>query len=107
MKKPQRQFPIMILAGPAERARASAKGIELRGSVPWAMIKRHDYQARRNHDQSLEVLESRGGLSPMEALAVLTDRRFQEVQHLTTAQVDAELDRLVAEWEAKQPDWPP
>jgi len=45
-------------------------------AVPWVTIEPHEAQARRNHDQSLERLAQRGGLSPMEAVLVLEDRRW-------------------------------
>ncbi len=45
-------------------------------SIPWAMIAPHEAQALRNHDQSLEVLARRCGLSASEALDVLADRKW-------------------------------
>jgi hypothetical protein len=42
--------------------------------LPWALIAPHEAQARANHRQSLERLAQRGGLDPIEAYAVLTDR---------------------------------
>lgn len=53
----ERRFPIM--GGP---------------SIPWSLIAPHERQAQANHDQSLETLAARGGLSPIEAVAVLHDR---------------------------------
>lgn len=35
-------------------------------SVPWAFVEAFRAQAERNHDQTLEVLASRGGLAPEE-----------------------------------------
>jgi len=43
-------------------------------SIPWRVIAPHEAQAQRNHDQSLERLAERGGLSPAEALLVLDDK---------------------------------
>ena len=40
-------------------------------AIPWEMIAPHEWQAKKNHDQSLDVLASRGGLGPEEALCVL------------------------------------
>lgn len=40
-------------------------------SIPWKMIEPCEAQAQRNHDQSLTRLAERGGLSPVEAYAVL------------------------------------
>jgi hypothetical protein len=39
-----------------------------------AMLAPHEEQARKNHDQSLDVLAKRGGISHNEALAILEDR---------------------------------
>jgi hypothetical protein len=44
-------------------------------SVPWELLAPHEKQAQRNHDQSLETLASRCGLSPTEMVAILEDRR--------------------------------
>ena len=43
-------------------------------SIPWDIIAGHEEQAYHNHGQSLELLASRGGLSPCEAVAILEDR---------------------------------
>ena len=42
-------------------------------AIPLNVIEPHDEQAQRNHSQSLTRLAERGGLSPLEALLVLTD----------------------------------
>ena len=43
-------------------------------AIPWDALAPHERQAERNHDQSLETLARRGGLSPCEAVAILEDR---------------------------------
>ena len=45
-------------------------------SVPWRIVQRHAWQAKRNHEQTLERLAERGGLSPAELLCVLNDRHW-------------------------------
>ena len=45
-------------------------------SIPWEVIAPHERQANVNHGQSLETLARRGGLSPYELLAVLSDQPF-------------------------------
>ena len=40
-------------------------------SVPWSAMVPHEYQALKNHGQSLEKLASRGGLGSFEAWAVV------------------------------------
>ena len=62
----RQQFPIMI---------DSWK----RAHLPWELFEPHEAQAQRNHYQSLTRLAERGGLSPAEALAVLEDRKFQDM----------------------------
>jgi hypothetical protein len=41
--------------------------------IPWAAIEKHEKQALLNHSQTLKRLAQRGGLSPAEAIAVLTN----------------------------------
>lgn len=43
-------------------------------SIPWRVIAPFEFQAQRNHSQSLERLHERGGLSVLEAIAVLQAR---------------------------------
>ena len=52
-------------------------------SVPWHWIAPHEAQALRNHGQSLEKLNSRGGLSPYELYAVIHDVHSREIRHVT------------------------
>ncbi len=42
--------------------------------IPWDFVSPHEAQAITNHGQTLETLARRGGLSPEELYAVLTDR---------------------------------
>lgn len=46
-------------------------------TVPWGLVAPHEAQAKANHGQSLETLNQRGGLSPIELLAVLEDREYR------------------------------
>lgn len=45
-------------------------------AIPFDLLKPHEVQAVRNHQQTLARLAERGGLSPCEALAVLEDRKY-------------------------------
>jgi hypothetical protein len=63
-------------------------------SIPWAVIAPHEEQARRNHGQTLQRLAERGGLSPAEAVAVLTDQPWRSMPD--GPEVAAELNRLIA-----------
>jgi hypothetical protein len=48
-------------------------------SVPWKVVAPHERQAQINHDQSLETLASRGGLTLCELAAVLEDRPWRKM----------------------------
>jgi hypothetical protein len=62
----ERQFPIM-----ASYRRAYP---DLPRSIPWRLLAPHEAQAKRNHGgQDLETLARRGGLDPVEMIAVLDD----------------------------------
>jgi hypothetical protein len=59
----ERMFPIQC--GPA---------------IPWSVIAPHERQAQLNHQQDLEMLARRGGLSPCEAIAVIEDRAWHRME---------------------------
>lgn len=61
------------LQAQVDRLEIEGRGFPIMGgpSIPWAMIAPHEAQARKNHDQTLERLAQRGGLSPAEALCVM------------------------------------
>ena len=46
-------------------------------SVDWDLVAPHEAQAQRNHDQTLNRLAERGGLSPSELVTVLEDREWR------------------------------
>ncbi len=74
--EPARTFP--ILATTAERAELAARGMPL--TVPWALVQQHEERAMLNHgQQNLATLAQRGGLCVSELVAVLENRRFQEM----------------------------
>ena len=83
-------------------------------SVPWEFIEPHAAQAMANHDQTLNRLAQRGGLSACEALCAVTGRGFRELLSFSSptrhgetrppkpfserCSCRAELARLVEEW---------
>ena len=67
--------------------------------VPWAMIESHWLQAEKNHQQSLAVLRSRGGLSACEMLAVLEDRPWRAMEY---GEANLKLVQAINAWCAKQ-----
>ncbi len=52
----------------------------LRRVIPWDLIKDHENQAQRNHSQSLQRLNERGGLDPVEMYAVINDLLWRDVK---------------------------
>jgi hypothetical protein len=63
-----RQFPIMV-------GYEGTKG-PCPSWIPWEAIAPYEGHAQENHQQSLERLAERGGLSPVEAFFVMTGRRW-------------------------------
>ena len=53
--------------------------------IDWDFVEPHREQAMRNHDQSLERLAERGGLTPCELLAVLENRKWQAMSDVAAA----------------------
>lgn len=47
-------------------------------SIPWEMIAPFERRAKENHDQTLERLAERGGLSCEEVMAVLLNQRWRD-----------------------------
>jgi hypothetical protein len=46
-------------------------------TISWSVIAGHEAQAKKNHLQSLEKLNQRGGLDLSEFLAVMQDRPWR------------------------------
>lgn len=67
----ERRFPVLYSRG--ERDALSGAPT----TVPWSLLAGHEEQASRNHDQSLERLAERGGLDPVEMLAVIENRKWK------------------------------
>jgi hypothetical protein len=86
---PMKEFPIMFA-----RDRGILNQVQ---SIPWAMIAPHNPQAQSNHSQTLERLAERGGLSACEAVAVLTNRRWEKMESQAAAN---KLNELIATYEA-------
>jgi len=64
---PPATFPVLL----SPRLRREYPGCPR--AVPWALVGPHEAQAARNHHQSLRQLAARGGLDPLELLAVVSD----------------------------------
>ena len=78
-----RMFPVLLPSGRwpevSHAVREDSFPFAVAG-VPWALIAKHQVQARANHGQSLERLAERGGLSAAEAVAVLEDRPYRAMR---------------------------
>lgn len=70
-------------------------------SIPWSLIEPHRKRAMRNHDQTLERLAERGGLSPKEIMCVLEDRDWF-FNPETETQALARLRELLKQQETKR-----
>ncbi len=46
--------------------------------IPWALIAPHEQQAKTNHQQTIQRLSERGGLHPLEAVAVIQDTDYRK-----------------------------
>lgn len=71
-------------------------------TVPWAVVEPHEAQARSNHGQTLRRLAERGGLCLQEMVAVLADKEWRVVKHLSDDQAAAHINDLVRQWRKAQ-----
>jgi len=69
--------------------------LEIPQYIPWQIIAPHAAQARKNHSQSLKELNSRGGLSPQELLAVLNDTPYRVTRGRDYRVIMLELSNLL------------
>jgi len=71
-------------------------------TVPWDFVRPHEGQARRNHYQTLDRLAARGGLSWLELYAVVTDRDFATIRHMTKVMAKEAVQGLLTKFEEQQ-----
>lgn len=90
----ERRFPLIWPWRREEERALVAAGCPR--TVAWSLIAPHEAQAQSNHGQSLEQLAARGGLSPAEALAVLTDRAWRDSVHDDARAVPQLLQLIIA-----------
>ncbi len=87
---PERMFPIM------SDSTVASNGFQMT-SVPFRIVDAHRAQCRFNHGgQTPDRLAERGGLSPRELLAVLTDSPWKEVRPLSIPEMVARLKEAIA-----------
>jgi hypothetical protein len=78
-------FPVLPRYGEYERR-----------TVPWDFVRPYEARAQKNHDQTLEVLAARGGMSECELIALAEDRPWKSMD---ARDARARLAELVARWE--------
>jgi hypothetical protein len=83
------RFPILYRF--SEEREAAQHGWPI--SVPLRLLAPHEAQAARNHSQTLRRLAQRGGLHPVEILAVISDKDYRHFEHMTTAAAIQEIMR--------------
>ncbi len=64
-------------------------------SVPFWIVEKHQAQAFRNHGQSVRRLKERQGCSWHELLAILTDRREEDLPKMSVSAAMIEVVALV------------
>ena len=85
--RPKREFPVLY----------SGKRT-WRRTVPWEILSAHKDRAEENHSQTLEELARRGGLDPLEMLAIIIDKPYLEIARNGTTRREAMvyIDGLIA-----------
>ena len=90
-----------VLYGSESREMRKRYG-DLPDYVPWDLVVPHEKQAIRNHDQTLEKLNERGGLDPRELYAVCHSMSWREVDRLDMSQCMEWLKLQVSELKGKK-----
>ena len=92
-----RQFPVLFQCHSLQQERKLRAAMP--PSVPWALVAEHEAQCQRNHQQSVQRLAKRGGLSPAELLCVLRDEQFDYT--MTDLQAVPQVLQRVRDWLAE------
>lgn len=71
------------------------KNRDVIANVPMFLLRPFEDYARRNHDQTLDRLRERGGLSVAEAVAIITGRTFAEAVRMPNAYANDLFARLM------------
>lgn len=71
-------------------------------SIPYWIVEQHEVQAKRNHYQPVRRLKERQGCSWRELLAILTDRRYQDVPVMSNSAAMVEVVSIVSKLD---PEW--
>jgi len=92
------KFTLMYLGREAEQA--IRDNPHWPRNVPWGFVAPYDDQAKRNHSQSLETLNRRGGLAPQELLAVIHGKSWREFIKVSTPDAVMQILDLLGKWES-------
>ena len=71
-------------------------------SIPFWIVEQHEAQAKCNHYQTVQRLKERQGCSWRELLAILTDRRYQDVPNMSNSAAMIEVVSIV---QKADPTW--
>lgn len=65
-------------------------------SLPWSMVEPWGRRAKLNHDQTLERLNERGGLSPSELWLIAHDLPLRDIRSIDEQEAGAWLQQIAA-----------
>lgn len=90
------------MSGASEERRFKVLGTKPPETIPWAFAETFRQQAHRNHSQTLERLNERGGLSWEEIRTAMSGRDWHQIQHLTNDQARPVVLLVIEKWKAQQ-----
>ncbi len=94
-KEPQVTDAAAIAEGPERRFKVLNS--KPRETIPWSAIEPHRKQAERNHYQTLERLNERGGLSWAELYMALTDQAWRAGVKVDPVRAEAAVRKILQE----------
>jgi hypothetical protein len=71
--------------------------------VPWPMLQPHEKHAEKNHQQTLQVLASRGGLSPQEIVAIMKGSSWEEMKTIGCEEAERTIIEMTEHWYDNRP----
>lgn len=75
--KPTKLFPLLV--GRSTIEAVAGEQMIVMVSFPYEEVAKHEKQMLINHEQSVEQVAKRGGLTAAELLAVLEDRKYHAI----------------------------
>lgn len=80
--------------------KTTMKVLGTKHTIPMGLMMEHKKQAYTNHGQSLDHLDERGGVSAAEAVAIIEDRKFSNIDPSVAQSI---LERHITDWYAANP----